>query len=114
MEDAQISFPLRAHHCVFNGVIALNRGHFVFLDLEGSTAVRGIKAEGTEFEGDVLLRSRSTAKKTVKLSRATIGGNLVCDGGWFVNPETPALDAGGAKVEGNVLLCKGASQLKEA
>ena len=76
-----------------------------------------ISLEGAKITGSVYLRKNPEAgsdnlqgfqaEGLVRLYRASIGGNLECQGGKFINSQGYALDAEGTDVKGAVLLRNG-------
>jgi hypothetical protein len=116
---AKISFPIRAFECVFRGVLLLDGGYMVFLNLEGSS-LHHVSAPGAHFERSVLLRNGFIAQGGVNLTSAAIEGSLNCDGGHFAgNDKVLALNANVVHVNGFVLfrnsfIAKGGVDLRGA
>jgi hypothetical protein len=93
LQWARIPFPSKAIKCVFSHAILLSRSQVACLDL-GGCSVKQLKANGTQFGGNVFLRSGFKAEGPVDLFGATIGGNLDRQGGQFVGDgKAPALTA---------------------
>jgi hypothetical protein len=99
---AEIKFPFSAWKCVFVEDIILQdaqlRGFYLV-----SCQIKSLNAGRAIIDGPVLLRN-TEAKGEVNLSGTKIGGDLECDGAQFLNAEDLALNADGAKIEGNVFL----------
>jgi hypothetical protein len=66
-----------------------------------------LRANGLNIKGSVFLSEGSRVNGKVDLVGATIGGNLECNSGEFMNRGDVALDAERVKVGGDVLLCDG-------
>ena len=71
-----------------------------------------LKANGLKINGSVFLSEGFRADGKVDLIDATIGGNLECNCGEFVNRADVALDAERLKVNGNIFMCEGCWQRK--
>jgi hypothetical protein len=109
------SFPLGLWNCRLEQDLDLQEAKMPALSLEGSWT-RAISAGGLELEGGILLRNGFHADGEVGLIGATIGGDLVADGGTFKSPKSDknnatrtALRADGIKVARGVLLRNGFS-----
>jgi len=100
---ADVSFPLDLPACAFIGALSLRQSRIKALDLEGS-CTQTITADGMDVKGSVFLRGEFKAEGTVRLLGATIGGQLNCSKGQFINPNGDALDAEGMDVKGSVFL----------
>jgi len=97
-------------YCRFAAAPNLQNARLQLLSLDGS-ATPGLFAEGAQVTGGVFLRAGFEAQGEVRLSSATIGGQLACDGGRFAvvrdakeKPVGNALNAQGAQVMGSVFL----------
>ena len=66
-----------------------------------------IVADRVTVTGGVFLRDKFHATGEVRLLGASVGGNLVCSGGTFENPNANALNADGIQVKGDVFLNEG-------
>jgi len=71
-----------------------------------------LKANGLNINGSIFLSEGFRAYGKVNLIDATIGGNLECNSGEFVNRADVALDAERLKVNGDIFLCEGCWQRK--
>lgn len=78
--------------CRFGERPDLQQADLQLLSLDGS-ALPGLFAEGAQVAGDVFLRDGFAAEGEVRLSGATVGGQLACTGGAFRNPGGKALSA---------------------
>jgi hypothetical protein len=105
LEWATITFPLRASGCVFTGTINLRNSRLFTLQLL-NTEIQDLEAEGVDVKNDVLLQDRFRTRKEVEIRGATIGGDLDCDGGQFLNTGGTAIDIDSAKISGRVFLRK--------
>jgi len=87
------------------GSLACDAGQFVNKAESG----KAINADGIKVEGSVFLRRGFKAEGEVHLVGATIGGNIECDGGQFVNKVGggSAISADRINVEGSVFLREG-------
>jgi len=61
----------------------------------------GLDAQNVTINGNLLLDEKFITYKPVSFRNARIGGNLVCKGGKFLDPNT-AISANRAKIDGNV------------
>jgi hypothetical protein len=105
MDFATIAFPLRTTNCHFNGTLSLQHAELVSLILQ-STTVQDIEADGVNVKQNVFFRDNFVAHGTVRLSQATIGGDLDCDNAQLLNEggEKWALNVQNAMIGGRVLL----------
>jgi hypothetical protein len=110
---ATVPFPLCLLHCRLMHQIIVASAHLPALYLNGSRS-GPIVADGLSVEGGLFLRAGFVALGEVRLLNARIGGNLDCSGATFENlPQKgvsgrgKALDAGGARISGNVFLREG-------
>ena len=78
--------------------------------LSGSTisakTTAALNADGLAVGGNMLLRDQFHSVGELRLVGARIGGQLVCTGGRFENPEGIALDACAAEISGSTFLNK--------
>ena len=103
---AEVQSLLRLLRCAIRGRIDLIHTAVRMLVLSG-THTGPITADGLKVQGGVLLREGFKAAGELRLLGATIGGNLECNGGEFVNQQGHALSGDGLKVEGSVFLREG-------
>jgi len=103
---ADVSFPLDLSGCAFIGELSLRQSRIKALGLEGSRT-QTIAADGMDVKGDVFLSDGFKAEGEVGLLNVTIGGQLDCAEGQFINPNGDALTADGMDVKGDVVLGDG-------
>lgn len=103
---ARISFPLHFEKSAFPGGINLRHAEIRQLFLIG-THTGPINGDGAKIEGDVFLRNGFKAEGGVRLLGASIGGDLDCEKGEFINKGAKALYADSIDVKGNVFLRNG-------
>lgn len=114
LRGAYISDPLRLDMCRAVGKTSLDSCYFAerlntestefqLLDLDGSHFPKGIWAQATEVTSNAFLRG-ITAKATVDLNSAEIGGALTCENAQLLCEEGKTLNAQGAKIRGSVFL----------
>jgi hypothetical protein len=80
------------------------------LSLTGSSLVHvslALRADGIVVAGAAALDEGFTATGEVRLTGASIGGQLACAGGSFSNPDGTALIADGAQITGGAFLTEG-------
>jgi len=106
LQAANIVFPIHFERCELAAGISLLGAEIHALNLSGSTVGR-ISADGMKVEAGVYLRAGFRAQGRVRLSGATIGGNLDCDGGHFICSGSEAIVADGLKVQGSISLGAG-------
>lgn len=107
LECAKISFPLRISQCCITETIILRNSHLLSLDLY-NTSIRDMKADNVLVQQRLSMRGGFIARNGVRLANASIGGDLLCDGGEFIGEgEETALLADGAKIQGSVFLRHG-------
>jgi len=102
---SKIPFPLVIMDCAILSGIDLRHAKIQMLGLQGMHT-GPIKADGLQ-AGRVFLRDGFKARGEVRLLGATIGGNLDCNRGHFINPDGRALGADGLNVDGYVFFCNG-------
>ncbi|WP_114912418.1 hypothetical protein [Acidibrevibacterium fodinaquatile] len=106
LSGAEIAGGLLLTNCQFEQTPALFdtqiRGAF---SLAGSK-VPGLNADRLTCHSGLFLRNEFLAKGEIRLSGATIGGDLDCSGGILERPQGAALSADGIKVGGNVFMGK--------
>ena len=89
-------------NCRFDTQIIAIQARFEALSLPGSH-LNGLNAQRAHVTGSVYLRN-ITAKASVDLKGATIGGQVACDGAKFLAKKGVALNAQGAHVTGHLFL----------
>ncbi|NOR66916.1 MAG: hypothetical protein GQ528_06140, partial [Woeseiaceae bacterium] len=67
---------------------------------------RALSADRLKIGGGIYLHNGFTAEGEVRLLGATVGGNLECDNGQFINKGGIALNADGVKVGGYIFLLR--------
>ena len=103
---ARVPFPLALAECAFTDTMLLQHARIRALNLQGSH-VESILADGLNVDSDFFLRNGFKAEGEVRLHGATVGGDLDCSGGQFINKEGKALNAGRAQITGSVFLSDG-------
>ncbi|WP_299826758.1 hypothetical protein [uncultured Roseobacter sp.] len=88
--------------CRFDEPIGALQAKLQLLNLDGS-AFPELNAQGAKVKGDIFLR-KVTAEATVRVTGATIGGQLECDDAIFNATFGDAFNAQGARVTGSVYL----------
>ncbi len=78
-----------------------------FLNLSGCRVEGDLMGEGLRCEGDLFLRDGFHATGHVRLTGATVGGELDCSAGRFENLRSEALSCDGITVSGGMLLGSG-------
>jgi hypothetical protein len=118
LDYAKMKFPFRAWRCVFTGRILLQYAELEILSLE-ACYTKEVQACGVRVVSEVFLRNSLTpedepdsagpfkAEGKITLAGATIGGSLDCRGAYFSNPKEIALNADGARIDGDVFLKDG-------
>jgi hypothetical protein len=108
LENCRVPVELTLTLSRVNGSIIIRDADLFFLGLTGC-AVNGISADRVHCR-TMRLNEGFHATDTVGLTRAHIGGNLVCQGGKFDGgSDGLALQIDGAEIEGNVYLDEGFS-----
>jgi len=97
-----ITFPLIIQECAILSGIDLRHAEIQMLSLVG-THTGIIRADGLKVDGSILLRN-VRAVGGVCLVGATIGGQLSCKGGEFINRKGPALNCNSVKVSQSIYL----------
>ncbi len=100
---AQLNFPLSFFGCRIMENIDLRHSMVRGLFFDGSH-VKKLAADGARIEGPLHLRNGFRTEGEVRLLGATIGSNLDCSKGRFLNPDGEALNADNLDVEGSVFL----------
>jgi len=100
---ARVPFPLALTKCAFTDKMLLQYARIRALNLQGSH-VESILADGLKLDSGFPLRNGFKAEGEVRLLGATVGGDLDCHGGQFINKEGKALSADGAQINGSVFL----------
>jgi hypothetical protein len=106
LQYARIPFPLYFEKVALPGGINLSHAQVVALYLPGTHTAR-IRAESLKIEGSVELNNGFRALGQVDLSLATIGGDLDCSKGEFINSKRDAIFADRVDVKGSVFLDEG-------
>ncbi len=102
----RMPFPIAIGDSAIRGKVDLTDAEVAGLYLDG-THTGSIIAGGVKVKGSILLRKKFSAIGEVSLSGASIGGNLECDDGRFINEGAYALNADRMKVVGSVFLRNG-------
>ena len=103
---ARVPYPLAFAECAFTHKMVLHHARIRALNLQGSH-VKSILANELKLDSDFFLRDGFKAEGAVQLLGATIGGQLNCSGGQFINEEGNALIADTAQIKGVVFLSDG-------
>ena len=106
LEFVRIPFPLYFEKSAFPAGIDLHNAEICELYL-GGTYTGPIRADGLKVERNVLLDNEFKAEGEVCLLGATIGGQLDCENGRFINPNREVFSADKLKVEGSIYLRNG-------
>ena len=106
LSNLEFGLPLFLHQCVISEDFSASEAQFEILSFQGSK-IASLAADGIHISRDLSLRNCFVADGEVSLLRASIGGNLVCDGGTFRNPNSSALTAKGIRVTGGIFLGDG-------
>jgi hypothetical protein len=106
-----VEFRFACEKCSIEGGISLNYMRLPSLSLDGTYVGSeqdgaGLSAQGIRTDGDLILRN-FTAHGGTQIYGATIGGNVVCTGGNFVNENGHALSLFQTQVAGSVYLDHG-------
>jgi hypothetical protein len=104
-DDFQATGEVNLVGAQIKGTLECQGGKFINTNSNGYA----LTANGAKIGGSVFLSDHFEATGEVNLVRATIGGNLECLGGRFVNTNTNgrAFSADRSKIEGDVFLEKG-------
>lgn len=108
LESATVPVPLFFRACEFLETITLMDARLADIFLSGCV-LQDIDADRAAIKGSVFLTDGFTAKGTVRLPGAMIGGELTCEGGQFEDPDGDALNGDGATIKGDVDLAGGFS-----
>jgi hypothetical protein len=108
LEATTLRCPLALLHCSFASAINLNEATAVSVRLSGSR-VPAIHARQLLTRGDLRFDEGFNGSGEVDLVGAHIGGQLVCTGGQFSNPNGYALNADSFSVEGHMYCGEGFS-----
>lgn len=114
---ASLGFPMVFRRCAFLEPIRLERAKVKYLDLSsshlasdyirddfGKTLNSSLEARGIEVTSDVILSNGFKATGRVSLDGATVGGNLFCIEGEFLNSQGYALRIDQAVISGGIIL----------
>ncbi len=118
---SDIEIPLQFAYCYFSEALLLQQARLRGLNLNGSyisssercpafgipSLPTAIDARGISVTGSIFLHNSFQAMGRVSFAGATIGGDLFCDGGVFINENRDALLAQAANVTGFVSLGNG-------
>lgn len=103
---AQVPFSLSLFSCYVSGDLILMSASLRGVHLQGSW-VDSLSAEGLKCESNVFISDGFRAERTVRLTGATIGGNVLCSSGTITGVDGVALIAERAIVNGSLLLSDG-------
>ncbi len=101
LSNTIIPFSLYFIECTFLKGINLQSAKIHNLYLTG-TNTGSISAGGLNVEGSVYMNKDFRADGSVRLTGAIINGDIVCDGGKFINREGEAFSADRVKVDGSI------------
>ncbi|HST49070.1 hypothetical protein [Jatrophihabitans sp.] len=99
----ELSGPLLVQNCVFTAPLDIAKALLIDIDLSGSH-LPGLDGTGSNVKYDLTFISGRVTGPTA-LINAVIGGQLDLTGSNFINPEGNAIDAGGARIHGDIF-CK--------
>lgn len=99
---ARIDFPLLIARSAILSGINMEFAHLYALNLAG-THSGPICANDISVEKSVYMSDGFRAEGIVTMNTSNIGGNLVCNGGHFINPDDVAFNANGIKVMGSII-----------
>ena len=100
LEASDICKDLKLHHCQIEGYLNLSGASTKNISLEGSKLVSLI-AERSFIDGSLNLDKGFTSQESVRLSSATISGNLICENAELLETNN-SLIANRAKINGDV------------
>ncbi len=103
LEAVTIPFPLILTRCAIRDGMNLMFAETRLLSLVGSSS-GAINGSGLVVHGHIMLGDGFRAVGEVQVDRATITGDVDCEGGVFLNPRGIALSAHGITVNGHVFL----------
>jgi hypothetical protein len=106
LDDCVVLGPLSLTACHI-GPFFLRRARLAQLSLGSSRLREGLVADSLECRGDVLIGEGVKADAEIILIDASIGGNLVCSGAKFNQPDGSAVSAERIKVKGGVFFRDG-------
>jgi hypothetical protein len=106
LEASTLLCPLALLDCSFDSAINLNEATAVSVRLSGSH-IPAVRARQLRTRGDLRLDEGFNGSGEVDLVGAHIGGQLVCTGGQFSNPDGYALNAEVLTVDGGMYCGKG-------
>ncbi len=112
LNGAHISFPFFFDRSALPEGISLLSAELFSLCLPGSHT-GAIIADGLKVHTGVFLQNGFRAKGEVRLLGSTIGKELSCINGHFINSDGHSLNAEGLTVDGSVFLCNGFSSKGE-
>jgi hypothetical protein len=108
LSHSNVTFPLRFERCCLSCDAILEYVRIPALDLT-DCCMYSLHADGAEIRGDLCLRGQCSATGEVRLLGAHIGGDLICEGATFRNPNGNCLSADRIDVKGNVFINNGFS-----
>jgi len=103
-EGFRASGTVRLLGASVGGNLACSGGIFEGGKPDGAETEVALGADGIQVTGDVYLDEGFRASGVVRLPGASVGGDLVCRGGTFENPDADALSADNIQVKGAVFL----------
>jgi hypothetical protein len=106
LDDCSCNMPFSLIDCRLAALL-VRRARLGQLTLSGSQLTAGLAATGLQCRGDVYLDTKLQADAEVRLDDASIGGNLICSGAQFDNPNGYALSAERVKIAGALFLRDG-------
>ncbi|UJB72970.1 hypothetical protein HRE53_30015 (plasmid) [Acaryochloris sp. 'Moss Beach'] len=101
----QLSGQVRLIGTTIRGSLDCHEGQFICI--EENPAKYAILAQNADIKGSIFLNQDFLVKGGISLNGATVGGNLACREGTFVNPNGSAICAQQIFVKGSVLLHNG-------
>lgn len=103
LEACKVVFPLTLLRCHMADTIILLDAHLDQLNLGGSR-IQMLHADRLTVEGGIFLRNGFETNGEVRLSGASVGGDLDCSGGRFDNPSGRALSVDRVETKGSIFL----------
>ena len=103
LENQKLTGPLTLFRCWVPEGISLYYAECTYVDFRGCTT-GSIDARRLIVKGDILFSDSFVGVGEINLSGAEIGGDLQCQGAWFINPGGVAMLADSIKVGRNLRL----------
>ena len=102
------SAPVNLTYAKIKGWANFGGGHFRYSEKDSAPWEKALRQalflSGAEVGGDLVLCCGFESHGCTFMAENTVGGDLQCYGGRFVNPDNVALEAGGDDIKGTVFL----------